>query len=78
MDLRFDAPVGREYGPVLHVAHAAVRNGMLSPGKEKGPIMQNLEQRTGRDHSRFIGYWTGERSLTAMLLLVLHLFILTR
>jgi hypothetical protein len=40
--------------------------------------MQEREQSTGNDFSRFIGFWTEERSLTVMLLLlVLHLFILT-
>jgi hypothetical protein len=40
--------------------------------------MQEREQNTGSDFSKFIGYWTEERSLTVMLLLlVLHLFILT-
>ncbi len=40
--------------------------------------MQKRERNTGSDFSRFIGFWTEERSLTAMLLLlVLHLFIFT-
>jgi hypothetical protein len=40
--------------------------------------MQEREQNTGSDFSKFIGFWTEERSLTVMLLLlVLHLFILT-
>jgi hypothetical protein len=40
--------------------------------------MQEREQNTEKDFSRLIGFWTEERSLTVMLLLlVLHLFILT-
>jgi hypothetical protein len=40
--------------------------------------MQEHDQRTEGGFSRFIGYWTEERSLSVMLLLlVLHLFILT-
>ena len=40
--------------------------------------MQEREQHTENDYSRFIGFWTEERSLTVMLLLLgLHLFILT-
>ena len=40
--------------------------------------MQKREQNTEGDFSRIIGFWTEERSLTVMLLLLaLHLFILT-
>lgn len=40
--------------------------------------MQEREQYSKSDFPRFIGFWTEERSLTVMLLLlVLHLFILT-
>jgi len=40
--------------------------------------MQEREQNTYSDFSRFIGFWTEERSLTVMLLLLaLHIFILT-
>jgi Ion channel len=40
--------------------------------------MQEREQDTESDFPRFVGFWTEERSLTVMLLLLaLHLFILT-
>ena len=40
--------------------------------------MREREQNTESDFSRFVGFWTEERSLTVMLLLLaLHLFILT-
>jgi hypothetical protein len=40
--------------------------------------VQKNKQSTGNDFSRFIGFWTEERSLTVMLLLLgIHLFILT-
>jgi len=40
--------------------------------------MQKREQNTEGDFSRIVGFWTEERSLTVMLLLLaLHLFILT-
>ena len=40
--------------------------------------MRERERNTRNDFSRFVGFWTEERSLTVMLLLLaLHLFILT-